>query len=265
MPSSSPRLPTRIDRCSNEPNPGFASIAALIADLEFVETTPQVLGERRLRTLRDLAARSAGAENVAQVCQRQEIVLRQNPNDFAFILLYVLEEGDTLSLCLRVGELPSDLKPHRSSIVSNPWNLAALTHNVAPLPSQYGPVFAPLWPADPVANAFVSPIRGSGDSPLLGYLVVGLSPRLEFNEAYRSFIDLVSAQMAAALTDARAYEAEKARAEALAEIDRAKTAFFSNVSHEFPHAAHPAAGAPRVGPAKAIGGIERRGPRQCAP
>ena len=198
-----------------------------------VETTPQVLGERRLRTLRDLAARSAGAENVAQVCQRQEIVLRQNPNDFAFILLYVLEEGDTLSLCLRVGELPFDLKPHRSSVAANPWNFAALTHKVAPLPSQYGPVFAPLWPADPVANAFVSPIRGSGDAPLLGYLVIGLSPRLEFDAAYRSFIDLVSAQMAAALTDARAYEAEKARAEALAEIDRAKTTFFSNVSHEF--------------------------------
>ena len=35
------------------------------------------------------------------------------------------------------------------------------------------------------------------------------------------------------LADARALEAERARAEALAEIDRAKTAFFSNVSHEF--------------------------------
>ena len=33
--------------------------------------------------------------------------------------------------------------------------------------------------------------------------------------------------------DARAYEAERRRAEALAEIDRAKTTFFSNVSHEF--------------------------------
>jgi signal transduction histidine kinase len=36
-----------------------------------------------------------------------------------------------------------------------------------------------------------------------------------------------------AFANARAYSAEKKRAEALAEIDRAKTAFFSNVSHEF--------------------------------
>ena len=36
-----------------------------------------------------------------------------------------------------------------------------------------------------------------------------------------------------AIGHARAYEEERQRAEALAEIDRAKTAFFSNVSHEF--------------------------------
>ena len=39
--------------------------------------------------------------------------------------------------------------------------------------------------------------------------------------------------MATAIANARAYEEERKRAEALAEIDRAKTAFFSNVSHEF--------------------------------
>ena len=37
----------------------------------------------------------------------------------------------------------------------------------------------------------------------------------------------------AAVANARAYEEERKRAEALAELDRAKTAFFSNVSHEF--------------------------------
>ncbi len=39
--------------------------------------------------------------------------------------------------------------------------------------------------------------------------------------------------MTNALTNARTYEEERKRAEALAEIDHAKTAFFSNVSHEF--------------------------------
>ena len=50
---------------------------------------------------------------------------------------------------------------------------------------------------------------------------------------YRAFLDLVADQLGTALANARAYEEERKRAEALAELDRAKTAFFSNVSHEF--------------------------------
>ena len=64
-------------------------------------------------------------------------------------------------------------------------------------------------------------------------MVVGLSPRLRFDHQYRSFLDLAATQVAAAVATARAYEDERKRAEALAEIDRAKTLFFSNVSHEF--------------------------------
>ena len=52
-------------------------------------------------------------------------------------------------------------------------------------------------------------------------------------EAYRSFFDLLAAGVTAAVANARAYEDERQRAEARAELDRAKIAFFSNVSHEF--------------------------------
>ena len=64
-------------------------------------------------------------------------------------------------------------------------------------------------------------------------LVAALNPYRPLSESYSGFVDLVAAQIAAGLASARAYEAERQRAEALAEIDRAKTAFFSNVSHEF--------------------------------
>jgi len=66
-----------------------------------------------------------------------------------------------------------------------------------------------------------------------GRLVVGLNPRRPFDDHYRSFLDLVAAQFATALANARAYEEERQRSEALAALDRAKTIFFSNVSHEF--------------------------------
>ena len=64
-------------------------------------------------------------------------------------------------------------------------------------------------------------------------LVVGLNPQRPFDDDYRSFVDLVADQLGTALGNARAYEEASERAEALAALDRAKTTFFSNVSHEF--------------------------------
>jgi signal transduction histidine kinase/DNA-binding response OmpR family regulator len=71
------------------------------------------------------------------------------------------------------------------------------------------------------------------DKAAAGFLIVGVNPYRTVDRAYEDFVQLLAGQVAAALGAARAYDAERKRAEALAEIDRAKTAFFSNVSHEF--------------------------------
>ena len=63
--------------------------------------------------------------------------------------------------------------------------------------------------------------------------MAGVSPRLALNETYRAFYDLLAAAVTTEVANARASEEERKRAEALMEIDRAKTAFFSNVSHQF--------------------------------
>src|SRR5690606_28395266 len=87
--------------------------------------------------------------------------------------------------------------------------------------------------SEPCTSAAILPLARSGQDTLRGYLIVGASRRLPFDEHYERFIDLLAGAVGSALTNVEAYEAERRRAEALAEIDHAKTAFFSNVSHEF--------------------------------
>jgi K+-sensing histidine kinase KdpD len=53
------------------------------------------------------------------------------------------------------------------------------------------------------------------------------------DQDYIGFLTLAAGHVGAAIANARAHDEERRRGEALAEIDRAKTLFFSNVSHEF--------------------------------
>ena len=53
------------------------------------------------------------------------------------------------------------------------------------------------------------------------------------NAVYQDFLGLVARQSAALVNGAIAYQAQLLRAEELAALDRAKTTFFSNISHEF--------------------------------
>jgi PAS domain S-box-containing protein len=204
------------------------------------EVTERVISERRLQMLRNLATRSVGVESVEQVCRRQELVFSHNPHDLQFTGLYVFDEDHrTLDMGWRTGAILQEMTPQRGTVeeLNAFWPLADVERSGNPallerFTTSRGDVPAALW-SDSVKRVMVLPVRGSGVAPLLGFLIVGLSPRLGLDDAYRSFLELVAVQIAAALSDARAYESERRRAAALLELDHAKTAFFSNVSHEF--------------------------------
>jgi PAS domain S-box-containing protein len=202
------------------------------------EVTERIIGERRLRTLRDLAARSTGVKSVQEACDTLVDVLKSDPLDVPFICVYTLDEArQRADLASYYGSVPERLRPPELSL-SDPgsaWPIAATVRgsiDVIELPPGVDAVGSPLWP-DRVAQAITISVRKQGTSAPVALLIAGVSPRRALDEGYRSFYELVAGQFAAAIADAQAYENERARAEALAEIDRAKTLFFSNVSHEF--------------------------------
>ena len=92
-------------------------------------------------------------------------------------------------------------------------------------------VFVIRAPETAAERVLVLPI--SSGTQIVGALVAGVSRFLRLAGDYRDFFDLAAARISAAMANAHAYEEERRRAEVLAELDRAKTTFFSNISHEF--------------------------------
>ena len=129
-------------------------------------------------------------------------------------------------------------RPRPSRSISHPFGRSASSRSqnlqvVANLKSVIGAdIPTSLW-AEAASQAVVFPILPTGETGRAGVLIVGLNPYRLFDHNYRGFIGLVAGQISSAIANAQAYEEERRRAEALAEIDRAKTTFFSNVSHEF--------------------------------
>ena len=192
------------------------------------ETTGRVLGERRLRTLRELSARTADAKTVGAVGAGAAEALAGNPNDFPFAAVYLLEDGGPAQLAGAAGVAPGVLDPVLP-LEAHADVAAALaedrTIDVA------AARFLSRVPAAARERALVLPLR-AGVKPA-GVILAGISRTLQLEGDYRALFDLVAGRVSAALAGLHALEQERRRADALAELDRAKTDFFSNVSHEF--------------------------------
>ncbi len=191
------------------------------------ETTKQILGERRLKILYELSDIADDGKSAQEACQLVVDVLTNFPADVPFALLY-LHDAEGARLIASAG-VPPDSDLHISDIpldADSPWLLKdGQPVHINHLGERFQNIPARLWPEAP-HTAVTLPISG-------GFLVMGISPRLALDHEYLHFCDLVAAHVTTALNNARSAEAERKRIETLAELDRAKTEFFSNVSHEF--------------------------------
>ncbi|HVZ43600.1 MAG TPA: ATP-binding protein, partial [Ramlibacter sp.] len=190
------------------------------------EKTGRVIGERRLRTLRDLGRVASQAQSTSEAFRKAAEVLGGNPLDLPFALLCAAE-GDSVPrpmACCGLDEpMPPSLKEHLAECTAFTVLPARAIGNAV--------AAAAPWP-DPVREVVAVPLATAGEGRG-SWLVCGISARRALDDDYRDFIQMVASSIGAAVDNARRSEDERRRAEQLAELDRAKTAFFSNVSHEF--------------------------------
>ncbi|MDP3853382.1 ATP-binding protein [Phenylobacterium sp.] len=208
--------------------------------LPVVETTASTLSERRTRLLRDLNARLAEARTTREVYARAIETFTGCEFDLPFVLLYDLEpDTETYRLAGHIGleahtaGAPLELTLNSSS----PWPVKALCDvrdavQVEDVPARLAGAPGSSY-EEPPNTALAFPIITAGARLPTALLIMAASPRLPLDEAYRGFFSLLAAAVTAGLANARTFEEERRRAEMLTALDRAKTAFFSNVSHEF--------------------------------
>ena len=191
------------------------------------ETTGRVVGERRLRTLRDLGAVANETASVEAAFREAGRVLSDNPEDVPFALLFDTSDGaDHARSIAASGTAPTGdiIWPLKNALQEE----VLLTGESARPRVAFSEERGQEWPRE----ILVLPISIAGHPPV-GVMVAGISPHRALDESYRGFLRLVASHIAEAVGAARALQQYRARAEALAEIDRAKSVFFSNVSHEF--------------------------------
>ncbi|MCX4479834.1 SpoIIE family protein phosphatase [Streptomyces cellulosae] len=200
------------------------------------EDTERVIGERRMATLRDLGSDPSVIRTEQEVLAFADRQLSRNPRDLPFTLTYLFD-GDDARLVGATGVTPGPpLAPPvlPASSAEGPWPVAALADGEARLvPLTGAPFDGPPGGGrpEPPVEALVVPLLQQGGAPY-GFLVAGLNRYRDLDDRYRGFVELAAGHIASGIGSARSYEAQQRRAEELAELDRAKTTFFSNISHE---------------------------------
>ncbi|HET9934343.1 MAG TPA: histidine kinase dimerization/phospho-acceptor domain-containing protein, partial [Polyangiaceae bacterium] len=204
-----------------------------------IETTERVVGERRLRTLRALGEQAVFGVSVEAACTAAAATLGENSADLPFAMLYLADDPrEPLRLAASTG-LPEKAAVAAVGLGASDVLAEELARassgelvTVPASPERFGQLPGGAWP-EPPRELVILPLARAGQAGHLGFLVAGANPRRPLDEGYKGFLRLVAGHLAALIAGARAFEEERQRAEQLAELDRAKTTFFSNVSHEF--------------------------------
>jgi PAS domain S-box-containing protein len=203
------------------------------------EDTERVIAERRLATLRDLGSDPSALRSETEVLAAAARHLEAGARDLPFTLAYLRDDDGVLRLAASTGVAPGHaVAPPAVDATTPGWPAALAAGDDRPLivvdledEAQATGLPTGGWPGPPTAVA-VAPLPAQGQQRPYGVLVAGLSPFRPFDDGYRSFVELVAGQLSAGIGSARTHEAERERAEKLAELDEAKTQFFTNVSHE---------------------------------
>ena len=207
------------------------------------EETERVISARRIHLVSSLGVALAAAATEKEVYAAAERALAETPRSLPFALLYRFDTDDpatpeaptAATLVAATGiERGAPAAPTHVTSTTLDWPVDRVAAGEAVLVNDLAERFADVPRGEatsPPTQAYVLPLGRQGSRPT-GFLVAALNRFRPFDDGYVAFLTLLASQLSASIATGRAHDEERARADAIAELDRAKTAFFTNVSHE---------------------------------
>lgn len=227
--------------------PIIDSAGSVMAHYEpLVETTNEVIAERRAATVLQLSEEVSRARNSDHFWDVVLDVLSRNPKDVPFVALYSAESkffDDTSSRSsnrmMPVDEFqdctlrglfglpdnsaaaPRKLDHHTESGFMPYFRKAMVDRNVVLVDLREGAPAADLvrgitWKGygDPCRAAIICPITPvSANESIMGYMVLGLNPRRPYDDVYRHFILVMARLLSTSLTSMLLHEEDIHRRE----------------------------------------------------
>jgi PAS domain S-box-containing protein len=178
------------------------------------EVTNAVLGQRRLRIIKDIADATAQLQTVEEAGSLTAKVLSENTDDIPFSLIYLLNgEGTQVRLLGQSGKLPEEWATRevelRQENMDN-WCMAAVWRSKKMKTIDLPVSNEQLWGEDNegafVKKAVVLPLLKPGEDQLIGFFVSAVSPKLEYDADYQNFHGLLAGKIATSLASIQSRE-----------------------------------------------------------
>ena len=198
------------------------------------EDTERVISERRLASLGALATSLTGAEGESTVLRAAARGLGMNDRDLPFSVTYLFDDDGAAHVAGMTNVLEGSELARRAVATRDAlWDVGSVWRDARAFEVDLAPgVDYPMgaWTVAPKCAAIV-PIVGQGSEHPLGALLVGLNPYRPGEGDYLSYLGLLAGQLSSSLAGARVFDAERRRAQTLAEAVALREAAADSLAH----------------------------------
>ncbi|KQS58498.1 hypothetical protein ASG36_10565 [Geodermatophilus sp. Leaf369] len=203
------------------------------------DTTGRVLGARRLTVLQRLSAAGSGRHGDVDLAATEALsAVATAQEDCPFGVLYLLDadrSGARAAAAVGLSGPAAAAAATPLPASDDDWVWQALVTDTVTVRRGLadvarGVVLPEAGERSEVETVVALPLTVPGQTTPMGVLVLGTNPQLPLDAEYRTFLQLVAAQVAAVVADAQAYAVERRRAIELAEAERAAARFSTEVS-----------------------------------